>query len=960
MVSLKERNNKTMDSSIHSGNQNGERKTVRQDFHDILQALSFFLAGTFLSEILSDPNVTKNLSGRTMTAIRYTSDSFLVIGAILALISILVLVSIPIISKKLGVIRDNINNILNFLLLLTTLCAVMKTGFSTNLTLTIVIFYLVFISFIGSSFQILKPRLKTHIRSLSGISQMIVSLGLSILWLRFAGWLFEVNLPHEFYLLIAGAILFVAGSVCWVANFVIKHVRSKSHHEDKPAQKQPEESTSPASSVVLVDEPIRVGEQDRLNRRQFAEHFAETLISYNDPSCLITALYGPWGSGKSSMLNLIESYLHNKSSSTDNYIVIRFNPWNISNLDQLIAMFFHELKVAIKGDTVLNRNSDDVVKLLNLFSGILSVGKLSPMGSQYFSQGSEVTNRISDTIKKAADKPIDDIKKELDDLLAKTAKRIFILIDDIDRLDQQSAKLLFRMIRLNADFKNTTYVLSFDPKIVEQLLKEEQPGYGKQYIEKIIQLPIDIPVIDNSLLVEILVGELNNRIIKNDADRFDERLWRELVTSGEFFRYFTTIRDVVRYLNGLTLNYSIRASDVNMVDFMALEAIRTFASDSYDSIRRNKAILTRLNSSGSLLDTGENVEETKKILSEIFHIEQTSARQSNEIGRLGETAKATCRVLFPQLDRVYSNYDHTTSFKTKWRQEKRICSDEIFDNYFLVGVPKGEISDQEMRSILARSDNHSRFIDALNEIFDRNLGTRFLSRAEDYLDYIQSIYETISALFEIEDRILSEQRKMLALGADTTTCWLICLLLKREESANRKQDISKAIVASNKLYLPVYFVSFISPDEAEAGSENRISRDLGFSDADLHELQVACVAKIKEFAESGKLSKSPHLGLILSRWLIWGTSEEARVYANKLAETDEGVVDLLVGLAGEVLSDGGKRGVIIDKKNISKFVDVKVIEERVNNNIKPKMEQLMQRQKEAVEAFLAGRTIFDD
>jgi hypothetical protein len=234
-----------MDSSVHSGNQNGERKSVRQDFHDILQALSFFLAGTFLSEILSDPNVTNNLSERSMTTIRYTSYSFLVIGAVLAL------ASIPILSKKLRAIPDNINNVLNFLLFLTTLCAVIKTGFSVNLPLTIVIFYLVFISFIWSSFQILKPRLKTHIRSLSGISQIIVSLGSSMLWLRFSGWLFEVNLPYKFYLLIAGGILFVAGAVLLITNFVIKHVRSKSHHEDKPAQKQPQESTAPASSMDI-------------------------------------------------------------------------------------------------------------------------------------------------------------------------------------------------------------------------------------------------------------------------------------------------------------------------------------------------------------------------------------------------------------------------------------------------------------------------------------------------------------------------------------------------------------------------------------------------------------------------------------------------------------------------------------------------------------------------------------
>lgn len=84
---------------------------------------------------------------------------------------------------------------------------------------------------------------------------------------------------------------------------------------------------------VLVDEPITTEEQERLNRKEFAKLFAETLLGHTDPSCLIAALYGPWGSSKSSLLYLIENHLRNSSPSTNDYIIIRFNPWNISSLD---------------------------------------------------------------------------------------------------------------------------------------------------------------------------------------------------------------------------------------------------------------------------------------------------------------------------------------------------------------------------------------------------------------------------------------------------------------------------------------------------------------------------------------------------------------------------------------------------------------------------------------------------
>ena len=372
---------------------------------------------------------------------------------------------------------------------------------------------------------------------------------------------------------------------------------------------------------VLVDEPITTEEQERLNRKEFAKLFAETLLGHTDPSCLIAALYGPWGSGKSSLLYLIENHLRNSSSSTNDHIIIRFNPWNISSLDQLIAMFFHELKVAVQGKQATTKLRDNTIKLLDVFSGILTVGRLSPFGSQYFALGVEATKKIGGTLKEYKNKSLIKVKEALEEQLSETAKRIFILIDDIDRLDQHAVKLLFRMIRLNADFKNTTYLLAFDPQIVEDLLDIEQPKHGKEYLEKIIQLPINIPSIDEAILIEILTEELDKFIGKYDGNNFDKEyreLWQKLITSGRFLKLFRTIRDVVRYVNGLRLNYSLVSNNVNLVDFMALEAIRIFAADSYDLIRRNKSILTRLGTHGYMGQT-ENIEETKKLLSHIFN-----------------------------------------------------------------------------------------------------------------------------------------------------------------------------------------------------------------------------------------------------------------------------------------------------------------------------------------------------
>lgn len=700
------------------------------------------------------------------------------------------------------------------------------------------------------------------------------------------------------------------------------------------------------TSTLLVDEPIMLKEQDRLDRNKFAEQFAQTLLGYRGNSCLIAALHGPWGSGKSSLLNLIEDQLKS-SSSTDDYIIIRFNPWNISSLDQLITMFFHELKVAIQVRQRFNVDSGKAAKLLDIFSGILMVGTLSPVGSQYFAKGAEAVTKARGFIKNTRTKSLAEIKKQLNEELSKTAKRIFILIDDIDRLDEKAARLLFRMIRLNADFENTTYLLAFDLNVVKDLIKSDQPEHAEEYLEKIIQLPVHIPEIDEAVLQGLLVEELDAFVNKYDGDKFDTTRWQELLAEGRFFKFFRNIRDIVRYINGLNLNYALISNEVNMVDFMTLESIRIFAPESYDQIRRNKSILTRTRT-GGLLEPKEDIATTKAMLEKIFNPGQSNEKET------GDIVKDVCKVLFPQLGRIYANFDFSNS-QQDWRQQKRICSEEVFEKYFMLGIPKGELSEEEMKTTLALGDDHLKFAEGLDGLFERKLGKRFLERFEDYIGEVrqENILETILGLFEIEERIVLEPKGMLQVGADFQAARLVYLLLKNvPDKTKRKQTIIDAISKTSKIFLPVYFVSLITPDDMKNESRNEARAQLQLSQEDSLELHRLCVSKIKAAAQSGELSKSPHLGVTMYRWLHWGNADEVKEYAKKLVETDEGLIDFLVGITTEVLSSSTGRRANIEQKDISTFIDIELIETRITEINQAEREGLNKTQQEAVDAFL--------
>jgi predicted KAP-like P-loop ATPase len=84
--------------------------------------------------------------------------------------------------------------------------------------------------------------------------------------------------------------------------------------------------------------------QDTLNRRKFIETLATKILEFEDPNCLIIGIHGPWGSGKSTFIKFLESEMSDKC---EEIVIVHFNPWNFSSLNQLVTMFFREIKFAI-------------------------------------------------------------------------------------------------------------------------------------------------------------------------------------------------------------------------------------------------------------------------------------------------------------------------------------------------------------------------------------------------------------------------------------------------------------------------------------------------------------------------------------------------------------------------------------------------------------------------------------
>src|ERR1700722_1160242 len=101
-------------------------------------------------------------------------------------------------------------------------------------------------------------------------------------------------------------------------------------------------SRQPRSYSLLADVPVSDPKQDQLGRSPFAKALAKTITSMKGQDSFVFGLCGPWGSGKSSVLNLVNAE-RESGRSRNKPLVVDFNPWWFSGHDQLLNAFLSQI-----------------------------------------------------------------------------------------------------------------------------------------------------------------------------------------------------------------------------------------------------------------------------------------------------------------------------------------------------------------------------------------------------------------------------------------------------------------------------------------------------------------------------------------------------------------------------------------------------------------------------------------
>jgi len=470
--------------------------------------------------------------------------------------------------------------------------------------------------------------------------------------------------------------------------------------------------------MLNSDLPIKNAEDDKLNRSGFSSDLARAIMNRDISEGFVIGMYGKWGSGKTSVINMVLDQLRNLSKGkSDAPIILEFNPWLCSDPKQLVSQFFKQLSATIEKSRDYLTNvcgyMDSYAEVFDLAGELPNVGGLFKLLGKWRS-------------KKAAEHNgnLQAIKNKISENLEQHKVRLVVTIDDIDRLSNSEIVSVFQLVKALADFPYATYLLAFDRDIVSKALSEVQKGDGNEYLEKIIQAPFELPASNPEDIWSIFTHRLTNILGDQKSDDWDDEYWSDLFYYG-LRHYLKTIRHVIRFTNTLALKYSIVKEEVNVLDFIALTCLQVFEPTVYAKlpIHKNEIVGTGHGGYGRHDDYQYNKIESswQAIISDVPEEKH-------------EQVKNILSGMFPNLGRIVNSKSfHSPMARNITGKElilsNSICRDGSFNRYFSLNLEGNAVPSSHLNWIVEKA-SEAEIIESLKKLSEE----KRLSRLLDFID----------------------------------------------------------------------------------------------------------------------------------------------------------------------------------------------------------------------------------
>ena len=535
------------------------------------------------------------------------------------------------------------------------------------------------------------------------------------------------------------------------------------------------------------DQPIKGGsdDPDLLNRAFFANNLANILLLNPKNDCLIVSLEGEWGYGKTSIINLAKEALKEKPVIP---IIVEYNPWLAGKPESLIQDFLIQFSSQLN----IIDNSKEALKVTKevlAYADLFSVAKLIPGAEPWASITEKVFKKTGSATKKIAElKKLDVLakKEKVKKIISKINTPIIVFIDDIDRLTPEETFQVLRLVKSIADFSGTAFLLSFDPQYISSALKKHHIDKYNEYIDKVVQLRVPLPIISDRDLNKLANIEIENLSDKNLTDSFEQDNDR---LGWMYHHYFKNLiknpRELKRFFNHLRFILEQVEGNVCFSDLFGLSLIAIKANSIYEHIKSNPELYIgkRFNTDGVLFEKPDEIVEKGKFEREKILQTFTDSKQKLIGNLLG--------VLFPLIETDALNPYEVSSDD----RAGRISAPQRLYVALHYQIPTGYLSDSDILSFINGDVDRTEFV---KEILSSDSESRFFELLTHYIDkcsnYASDILFSIYDIYLHSDqlmRVLKENFGFSIFNPFQQMIWLTDNIISKKEN---KEDLILSII----------------------------------------------------------------------------------------------------------------------------------------------------------------------
>lgn len=263
---------------------------------------------------------------------------------------------------------------------------------------------------------------------------------------------------------------------------------------------------------LIEDQPMDDIDKDYLGLSPWAKMIAGTAVGTPGPFTI--GVHGVWGYGKTTLLKLSKAFIDRNHPDV---VTVWFNAWQFEREEHPLFPLIAAIADEIERKTAGSKKGKERLKSIGLslraltrgmkFKGEVGMPLVGKVGVEFDAQkaleaedllGKQTNPLQAEMMYHSAFSVLEDAtKREANDDGAK----IVVFMDDLDRCQPDKAVFLLESIKLILAQPGFIFVLAVDRSVIENYLEKRYVALcgdkigdrGRFYMEKIIQLPIQIP-----------------------------------------------------------------------------------------------------------------------------------------------------------------------------------------------------------------------------------------------------------------------------------------------------------------------------------------------------------------------------------------------------------------------------------------------------------------------------------